>query len=137
MRVRKRKGVPSDDELRPFMQPPQENAAKEQGFFEDEKEYLVLSLDCRCNNGYGVGAWVEVVTEGGLPLMFPMCYFDITDPRPSRTWTISKYENGDIMFQPMLYNEEPYFHSLLADNHPQAVEQFRCLYDTLDKEYTD
>jgi hypothetical protein len=82
------------------------------------REYVALGV------GYWDGiAWAEIATDGGWLLSVPLFLFEVTDARASRYWEI-RYETNSMRLWPSSFYK-PTFNSELADDIPEAVEQFQ------------
>jgi hypothetical protein len=101
------------------------------------KFYLVIGLTCNEKpSAYGRGVILEVIDDFGRWSMAPICLFHVTDPRPSRYWTVQKYGDMGLQLLPESFFRD-YYHDLLTDGDPEVVADFERVLSLLKAEQAD
>lgn len=93
-----------------------------------DKEYLVYGISI-----LGGIAWVQLERSGTLLAYNPLYLFHIIDGRVSKYWEVRYYENGDLTIWPSSFYKE-FYHSDLANDVPEIVEDFRRVGTLLEEE---
>ncbi len=100
------------------------------------KEYIVLGLSVITmrNGPFGLGTLLEIIDDQDSWALAPMYMFEVSDPRPSRYWTIKKDSDNTIALLPESFHQ-PFYADQLTDLVPEIVADFKRVRALLESEF--